>query len=113
MDRLSCNVIYVNRVVGEDMLLRATPDDSEPAQDSNPSDWKRDHAKELVQPLLDTFGDGKLQSRLNFILLFHLACGNSWFLFSFVLFFFVTFSFFISSAAATTSCMTLSDQMLT
>ncbi|OAA43131.1 3'5'-cyclic nucleotide phosphodiesterase, catalytic domain protein [Metarhizium rileyi] len=53
MDRLLCNVIYVNRTAGEDRLLRAAPDANQIAHES---EWKRDQAKELVQPLLDTFG---------------------------------------------------------
>ncbi|TWU76781.1 3',5'-cyclic-nucleotide phosphodiesterase [Metarhizium rileyi] len=53
MDRLLCNVIYVNRTAGEDRLLSAAPDANQIAHES---EWKRDQAKELVQPLLDTFG---------------------------------------------------------
>lgn len=60
MDRLACNVIYVNRVVAEDRVLRAASDANEPAHENAHSDWKRDDAKELVQPLLDTFGDGMI-----------------------------------------------------
>ncbi|GAO13889.1 uncharacterized protein UV8b_03876 [Ustilaginoidea virens] len=57
MDRLSCHVIYVNRVVGEDGLIHASSDVSNPPQPSNPSEWKRDHVRELVKPLLEAFGD--------------------------------------------------------
>ncbi|KAK8930470.1 hypothetical protein H634G_07415 [Metarhizium anisopliae BRIP 53293] len=57
MDRLSCNVIYVNRVVGEDRLLRAAPDTNSVANEDAQPEWNCDDAKELVQPLLDTFGD--------------------------------------------------------
>ncbi|KAK2595761.1 3',5'-cyclic-nucleotide phosphodiesterase [Conoideocrella luteorostrata] len=57
MDRLSCDVIYVNRLVDEDRLIRATPNASDAPLDSNQSDWKRDHTEELLQPLLDAFGD--------------------------------------------------------
>lgn len=62
MDRLSCNVIYVNRVIDEDRLLRAAPDTNQVVDDTVHSEWKRDHVRELVQPLLDTFGDGTLLS---------------------------------------------------
>ncbi|KHN95133.1 3'5'-cyclic nucleotide phosphodiesterase, catalytic domain protein [Metarhizium album ARSEF 1941] len=57
MDRLSCNVIYVNRLVGEDRLLGAAPDTNNAANENAQLGWNRDHARELVQPLLDTFGD--------------------------------------------------------
>lgn len=62
MDRLSCNVIYVNRVVGEDRLLRAAPDTNSVANEDAQPEWNCDDAKELVQPLLDTFGDGEFCS---------------------------------------------------
>lgn len=66
MDRLSCNVIYVNRVVGEERLISASPAAAPggvtESDQRGQSDWKLDPAKELVQPLLDAFGDGKSSS---------------------------------------------------
>lgn len=58
MDSLTCNVIYVNRNIGEDRLVRARIDDpaSTPAAESV-SD-SPDHTRQHVQPLLDAFGDG-------------------------------------------------------
>lgn len=58
MDSLACHVIYVNRSVGEARLLRAIPDDSAASPTGATPDWRRDRVRELVQPLLDTFGDG-------------------------------------------------------
>ncbi|KAL6832680.1 hypothetical protein V8C40DRAFT_262546 [Trichoderma camerunense] len=57
MDSLACHVIYVNRSVGEARLLRAIPDDSAASPTGATPDWRRDRVRELVQPLLDTFGD--------------------------------------------------------
>ncbi|KAF4970122.1 hypothetical protein FZEAL_10105 [Fusarium zealandicum] len=50
MDRAACHVIYVNRNVCEEGLIRATAD-----HDS--SDWDSNEARQTVQPLLDAFGD--------------------------------------------------------
>ncbi|QPH02037.1 hypothetical protein C2857_006242 [Epichloe festucae Fl1] len=57
MDRLSCNVIYVNRLVDEDTLIRAVPDSSGVIHEFGQSERKREHDRNLVKPLLDTFGD--------------------------------------------------------
>ncbi|KAK5990276.1 3',5'-cyclic-nucleotide phosphodiesterase 2-like protein [Cladobotryum mycophilum] len=57
MDSLACHVIYVNRSAREDRLVRAVPDGSATSPTPAASDWQRDHVRELVQPLLDTFGD--------------------------------------------------------
>ncbi|PFH59628.1 hypothetical protein XA68_12090 [Ophiocordyceps unilateralis] len=48
MDRLPCHVVYVDRAVGEDTLVQARAHDA---------DWKLDRVGQLVQPLLDAFGD--------------------------------------------------------
>lgn len=58
MDRLSCNVIYVNRLVDEDTLIRAVPESSGVIHEFGQSERKREHDRNLVKPLLDTFGDG-------------------------------------------------------
>jgi hypothetical protein len=58
MDSLACHVIYVNRSVGEARLLRAEPDDPAALPTGATPDWHRDRVRELVQPLLDAFGDG-------------------------------------------------------
>lgn len=58
MDALACHVIYVNRSVGEARLLRALPDDAAASPTPAVPDWRRDRVRELVQPLLDAFGDG-------------------------------------------------------
>ncbi|KAM5351564.1 hypothetical protein ACJ41O_004287 [Fusarium nematophilum] len=50
MDRAACHVIYVNRNVCEEGLIRAIADHSS-------SDWATDEARQIVQPLLDAFGD--------------------------------------------------------
>ncbi|KAL7798356.1 phosphodiesterase [Trichoderma ceciliae] len=57
MDILACHVIYVNRSVGEARLLRAVPDDPAASPTGAAPDWRRDRVRELVQPLLDAFGD--------------------------------------------------------
>ncbi|RFU72515.1 high affinity camp phosphodiesterase [Trichoderma arundinaceum] len=57
MDSLACHVIYVNRSVGEARLLRAIPDDPAASPTAAIPDWRRDRVRELVQPLLDAFGD--------------------------------------------------------
>ncbi|KJZ78995.1 hypothetical protein HIM_01768 [Hirsutella minnesotensis 3608] len=54
MDRLPCHVVYVNRLAGEDRLVQPLSPDHCP---ESPSDWKVDRARELIQPLLDAFGD--------------------------------------------------------
>jgi hypothetical protein len=51
MERASCHIIYVNRNVSEDGLIRRTSGDAA-------SDWATDEARQVVQPLLDAFGDG-------------------------------------------------------
>lgn len=51
MERAACHVIYVNRNVSEDGLIRNTAGD-------RASDWATDEARQVVQPLLDAFGDG-------------------------------------------------------
>jgi hypothetical protein len=53
MDRASCHIIYVNRNVSEDGLIRR-------ASANATSDWATDEARQVVQPLLDAFGDGSL-----------------------------------------------------
>lgn len=58
MDSLACNVIYVNRLVDGDRLVRAIPDDSVTSSTGTPLDWDSDRVRVLVQPLLDAFGDG-------------------------------------------------------
>ncbi|KAH0494198.1 hypothetical protein TgHK011_000827 [Trichoderma gracile] len=57
MDSLACHVIYVNRSVGEARLLRAVPDDPAALPTGATPDWHRDRVRQLVQPLLDAFGD--------------------------------------------------------
>ncbi|KAL7944502.1 hypothetical protein V8C42DRAFT_346240 [Trichoderma barbatum] len=57
MDSLACHVIYVNRSVGEARLLRAIPGDPAASPTGATPDWRRDRVRELVQPLLDAFGD--------------------------------------------------------
>ncbi|POR34855.1 Phosphodiesterase [Tolypocladium paradoxum] len=54
MDRLDCHVIYVNRAAGEDRLVQAVPDEKTAGY---APDWKHDCIRQVVQPLLDTFGD--------------------------------------------------------
>ncbi|KAG6004889.1 hypothetical protein E4U21_000665 [Claviceps maximensis] len=56
MDRLSCNVIYVNRLVQEDTLIRAVPDSTDGVYESGPSERDGEHDRNLVKPLLDAFG---------------------------------------------------------
>jgi hypothetical protein len=51
MERASCHIIYVSRNVSEDGLIRRTSGDAA-------SDWATDEARQVVQPLLDAFGDG-------------------------------------------------------
>lgn len=53
MDRAACHVIYVNRNVCEEGLVRAIAD-------HRSSDWATDEARQIVQPLLQAFGDGEL-----------------------------------------------------
>ncbi|PHH72854.1 hypothetical protein CDD80_4210 [Ophiocordyceps camponoti-rufipedis] len=48
MDRIPCHVVYVDRAVGEDRLVRSRARDA---------DGKLDRVGQLVQPLLDAFGD--------------------------------------------------------
>ncbi|WAO88338.1 Phosphodiesterase [Fusarium falciforme] len=50
MDRAACHVIYVNRNVCEEGLVRAIAD-------HGASDWATDEARQIVQPLLKAFGD--------------------------------------------------------
>ncbi|RSL87496.1 hypothetical protein CEP52_015502 [Fusarium oligoseptatum] len=50
MDRAACHVIYVNRNVSEEGLVRAIAD-------HRSSDWATDEARQIVQPLLQAFGD--------------------------------------------------------
>ncbi|KAJ3514672.1 hypothetical protein NM208_g15040 [Fusarium decemcellulare] len=50
MDRAACHVIYVNRNVCEEGLVQAI-------EDHSASDWATDEARQIVQPLLDAFGD--------------------------------------------------------
>ncbi|KND95012.1 3',5'-cyclic-nucleotide phosphodiesterase regA [Tolypocladium ophioglossoides CBS 100239] len=54
MDRLACHVIYVNRAAGEDRLVQAIANEN---TTGCPPDWKHDCIREVIQPLLDTFGD--------------------------------------------------------
>ncbi|KAG6300483.1 hypothetical protein E4U09_006845 [Claviceps aff. purpurea] len=56
MDSLSCNVIYVNRLVEKDALIRAVPDSADVVHESSQSGWKHEHDRNLVKPLLDAFG---------------------------------------------------------
>lgn len=58
MDSLSCNVIYVNRLVEKDALIRAVPDSADVVHESSQSGWKHEHDRNLVKPLLDAFGAG-------------------------------------------------------
>jgi hypothetical protein len=51
MESPACNIIYVNRNVGPERLIRAK------TQESSSGDWQADEARTLVQPLLDAFGD--------------------------------------------------------
>lgn len=53
MERASCHILYVNRNVSEDGLIRRASGDAA-------SDWATDEARQVVQPLLDAFGDGSL-----------------------------------------------------
>lgn len=57
MDKSACHVIYVNRNVEQDRLVRAVPDELPLPSGEIPSDWKHDHVRQDVQPLLDAFGD--------------------------------------------------------
>ncbi|CAF3465629.1 unnamed protein product [Fusarium graminearum] len=50
MERASCHILYVNRNVSEDGLIRRASGDAA-------SDWATDEARQVVQPLLDAFGD--------------------------------------------------------
>ncbi|KAF4468186.1 hypothetical protein FALBO_4918 [Fusarium albosuccineum] len=50
MDRAACHVIYVNRNVCEEGLVQAI-------EDHSASDCATDEARQIVQPLLDAFGD--------------------------------------------------------
>ncbi|KAG5944903.1 hypothetical protein E4U60_005618 [Claviceps pazoutovae] len=56
MDSLSCNVIYVNRLVEKDALIRAVPDSADVVHESSQSGWKHEHDRNMVKPLLDAFG---------------------------------------------------------
>lgn len=58
MDKSACHVIYVNRSVGEDRLVRAVPDELPAPSNDLPAESKHDSVREDVQPLLDAFGDG-------------------------------------------------------
>ncbi|KAG5982625.1 hypothetical protein E4U55_001638 [Claviceps digitariae] len=55
MDRLSCNVIYVNRLIKEDIWIRSMPDSTHVEYESDQSQWNREHDRNLVKPLLDAF----------------------------------------------------------
>ena len=57
MDFLTCHVIYVHRSVGQDRLLRAA-DDAAASPPGAACEWQRDRGRELVQPLVNAFGDG-------------------------------------------------------
>lgn len=57
MDRLACNIIYVNRLVEEDTLIRAVPDSSDAVHQSSQSERKRELGRNLVKPLLNVFDD--------------------------------------------------------
>ncbi|KAG5951379.1 hypothetical protein E4U53_003243 [Claviceps sorghi] len=56
MDRLSCNVIYVNRLLKEDTWIRPPPDSVDGLHGSAQSEWQDEHDPNLVKPLLDAFG---------------------------------------------------------
>ncbi|KAG6026697.1 hypothetical protein E4U41_001199 [Claviceps citrina] len=57
MNRLSCNVIYVNRLVEDDALICAAHDSSDDVSGPGQAEWKCEHDRNLVKPLLDAFGD--------------------------------------------------------
>ncbi|KAG5989140.1 hypothetical protein E4U54_004426, partial [Claviceps lovelessii] len=56
MDRLSCNVIYVNRLIKEDTWIRAVSDSTDVVCEPDSSEWNGEHDRNLVKPLLDAFG---------------------------------------------------------
>lgn len=58
MDRLSCNVIYVNRLIKEDTWIRAVSDSTDVVCEPDSSEWNGEHDRNLVKPLLDAFGAG-------------------------------------------------------
>lgn len=59
MDDPACQVIYVNRNVGEERLVRA---------DSTNADQANDVVRSDVKPLLEAFGDGSFDSPLCFMI---------------------------------------------
>jgi hypothetical protein len=69
MDSTTCHVIYVNRSVARDRLIYAQPASrcqptSSTTSDTGDvascgSDWQGDNVLQDIQPLLDSFGDGK------------------------------------------------------
>lgn len=60
MDRVACHVIYVNRKVREERVIRANRDDvTKESLASIPPLWETDHIQDDIQPLLDAFGDGR------------------------------------------------------
>lgn len=59
MDYAACHVIYVNRSIREERLVRAQRDESGMLPDDSPSIWETDRIRNDIQPLLDAFGDGR------------------------------------------------------
>ena len=75
MDHLSCHVIYVNRMVGEDRLVRPAALSADGAvDDAGPGRWERDRIKDLVRPLLDAFGDGSFAHHTSWFFFFYVFC---------------------------------------
>lgn len=62
MDHPACHVVYVNRSVGEECLVRARPDHTSELGDSASLTSKDNRVRDQVQPLLDAFGDGAFLS---------------------------------------------------
>lgn len=58
MDRPICHVLYINRNVRQQRVIRAHRNGFEELDDDATVDWKIDDIGEDIQPLLDTFGDG-------------------------------------------------------
>ena len=63
MDTTPCRVIYVNRSIDQNRLERGTGE-SFTLSNSNADDWKHNAVLRGLQPLVDSFGDGKYEAFL-------------------------------------------------
>lgn len=64
MDTTSCRVIYVNRSIDQDCLVRGNAE-SFTLSSSNAEDWKNNALLQGLQPLVESFGDGKYETFLS------------------------------------------------